>query len=65
MIRPWTPVYAHHHVGDGAWDADLAGLMDQDAWPVGMRVIVRKERPHPGAQLRSEDAFTRVRRVSL
>jgi hypothetical protein len=25
------------------------------AWPTGMRVIVRKERPHPGAQLRFTD----------
>ena len=25
-------------------------------WPPGMRVIVRKERPHPGAQLRLTDA---------
>jgi Transposase DDE domain group 1 len=28
---------------------DLAG------WPEGMRVIIRKERPHPGAQLRFTD----------
>jgi hypothetical protein len=25
-------------------------------WPMGMRLIVRKERPHPGAQLRFTDA---------
>jgi Transposase DDE domain group 1 len=25
------------------------------SWPKGMRVIVRKERPHPGAQLRITD----------
>jgi hypothetical protein len=24
---------------------------DLDGWPEGMRVIVRRERPHPGAQL--------------
>ena len=29
--------------------------MDLTGWPKGMRVIVRKERPHPGAQLRFED----------
>ena len=29
--------------------------MDLTGWPAGMRVIVRKERPHPGAQLRFED----------
>jgi len=29
--------------------------MDLSSWPAGMRVIVRKERPHPGAQLRFGD----------
>jgi hypothetical protein len=29
--------------------------MDLAAWPKGMRVIVRKERPHPGAQMRFTD----------
>ena len=42
-------------VRDGAWVADIAGLLDLDGWPGGMRVIVRKERPHPGAQLRFTD----------
>ena len=32
------------------------GLLDLTGWPKGMRVIVRKERPHPGAQLRFTDA---------
>jgi hypothetical protein len=30
-------------------------MLDMSAWPAGMRVIVRKERPHPGAQLRFSD----------
>ena len=52
----WTPAYdAHDQVRDGAWVAELTGLMDLSGWPPGMRVIVRKERPHPGAQLRFED----------
>jgi hypothetical protein len=42
-------------VRDGAGVADIAGLLDLDGWPGGMRVIVRKERPHPGAQLRFTD----------
>jgi hypothetical protein len=42
-------------VRDGAWVADITGLLDLDSWPAGMRVIVRKERPHPGAQLRLTD----------
>ena len=29
--------------------------MELGSWPAGMRVIVRKERPHPGAQLRFDD----------
>src|SRR5690606_12561858 len=31
------------------------GLLDLSTWPKGMRVLVRKERPHPGAQLRFTD----------
>ena len=41
--------------GRGAWVAELTGLLDLSSWPAGMRVIVRKERPHPGAQLRFTD----------
>ncbi|NTW42460.1 MAG: IS1380 family transposase [Cellulomonadaceae bacterium] len=52
----WTPAYdAEDQVRDGAWVAELTGLLDLRRWPAGMRVIVRKERPHPGAQLRFED----------
>ena len=35
--------------------AELTGLLDLAGWPAGMRVIVRRERPHPGAQLRFTD----------
>jgi hypothetical protein len=53
----WTPAYdADGRVRDGAWVAELTGLLDLTDWPRGMRVIVRKERPHPGAQLRLTDA---------
>jgi Transposase DDE domain group 1 len=49
----WTPAYdGDGEVREGAWVADITGLLDLDGWPAGMRVIVRKERPHPGAQLR-------------
>ena len=52
----WTPAYdGDGQVRDGAWVADITGLLDLDSWPGGMRVIVRKERPHPGAQLRFTD----------
>jgi hypothetical protein len=54
--RAWTPAYdADGQVRDGAWVAELTGLLDLSSWPQGMRVIVRKERPHPGAQLRFTD----------
>lgn len=52
----WAPAYdAHDKVRDGAWVAELTGLLDLTGWPKGMRVIARKERPHPGAQLRITD----------
>ena len=52
----WTPAYdGDGQVRDGAWVADITGMPDLSSWPAGMRVIVRKERPHPGAQLRFTD----------
>jgi hypothetical protein len=52
----WTPAYdGDGQVRDGAWVADITGLLDLSSWPARMRVIVRKERPHPGAQLRFTD----------
>ena len=35
--------------------AEFTGLLDMTCWPEGMRVIVRREHPHPGAQLRFDD----------
>src|SRR5215469_358910 len=52
----WTPAYdGDGQVRKGAWVADISGLLDLEGWPAGMRVIVRRERPHPGAQLRFTD----------
>ncbi|MET7461261.1 IS1380 family transposase [Nonomuraea sp. NPDC005501] len=52
----WTPAYnADRQPRPGAWVAELTGLLELTGWPKGMRVIVRKERPHPGAQLRFTD----------
>jgi hypothetical protein len=52
----WTPAYdAEGEARPGAWVAEITGMLDLSAWPAGMRVIVRKERPHPGAQLRFSD----------
>lgn len=41
---------------DGAWIAELTNQVDLSAWPEHTRLIVRRERPHPGAQLRFTDA---------
>ena len=40
---------------DGAWVAEATGLIDLSSWPEGSRLILRKERPHPGAQLTFTD----------
>jgi hypothetical protein len=63
----WTPAYQARkpraaetgvqiQPRDGAWVAEATGLVDLSAWPPGTRLILRKERPHPGAQLRITDA---------
>ena len=39
----------------GAAVLEVTGLLDLSRWPAGMRVIIRRERPHPGAQLRLTD----------
>ena len=52
----WTPAWdADGQPRDGAWVAELTGLLNLTGWPKGMRIIARKERPHPGAQLRITD----------
>ena len=52
----WTPAYdADGTPRDGPWVAE-ATVLDLSGWPPGMRVIVRAERPHPGAQLRFTDS---------
>jgi hypothetical protein len=54
--RVWEPACdADGEARPGAWVAELTGLLDLAGWPAGMRVIVRRERPHPGAQLRFTD----------
>ncbi|TDC74135.1 IS1380 family transposase [Actinomadura sp. 7K507] len=52
----WQCAYdADRRPRPGAWVAELTGMLDLSSWPKGMRVIVRRERPHPGAQLRFTD----------
>jgi hypothetical protein len=63
----WTPAYqarkpraaetgTQTEPRDGAWVAEATGLISLSGWPPGTRLILRKERPHPGAQLRITDA---------
>jgi hypothetical protein len=56
--KAWIPaVHAAGRHRDGAHVAELTGLLPAGAltdYPPGTRVLVRRERPHPGAQL---DAF--------
>jgi hypothetical protein len=63
----WTPAYQARkpraaedgvqiEPRDGAWVAEASGCVDLTGWPTGTRLILRKERPHPGAQLRTTDA---------
>lgn len=49
----WYPaIDTSGHVRDGAWVADLTGLLPaDDRFPAGTQFILRRERPHPGAQL--------------
>ena len=35
--------------------AEATGMIDLSSWPDGSRLILRKERPHPGAQLTFTD----------
>ncbi|WP_214111419.1 IS1380 family transposase [Acrocarpospora catenulata] len=52
----WEVAYdADRQPRPGAWVAELTGMLDLSSWPKGMRVIARRERPHPGAQLRFTD----------
>jgi hypothetical protein len=54
--RAWTPAVDD----DGAprengHVVEVTDALDLSVWPEGSRVIVRRERPHPGAQLRLAD----------
>ena len=50
--KTWTPATdADGGIREGGDVTELTGLLDLTGWPDGMRIIVRRERPHPGAQL--------------
>ncbi len=58
LIPPqcWHPaIEACDDLREGAWAAEATGMIDLSSWPEGSRLILRKERPHPGAQLTFTD----------
>jgi hypothetical protein len=53
----WYPaISADRGIRDGAWVGEVTDLVDLSKWPAGTRLILRKERPHPGAQLSFTDS---------
>jgi hypothetical protein len=53
----WYPaIEAGGDLREGAWVAEATPLVNLSTWPTGTRLVLRKERPHPGAQLRFTDA---------
>jgi hypothetical protein len=62
----WSPaVETDGAIRHGAWVAELTGLVDLGAWPSGSRLIVRKEHPHPGAQLSLFDMVEGMRHTAF
>jgi hypothetical protein len=52
----WRPAIGQDgETRQGAWVAEITDRLDLSTWPEGCRVIVRRERPHPGAQLSFTD----------
>jgi hypothetical protein len=52
----WRPALRQNgEIRDGAQVAEITDLLDFYDWPQRSRVIVRRERPHPGAQLSFTD----------
>jgi hypothetical protein len=50
--RSWRPARRQDgETREGAAVAELTSRLELGAWPTGTRVLVRRERPHPGAQL--------------
>lgn len=54
--RCWMPALSTDgELREGAWVAEATTMIDLATWPAGSRLILRKERPHPGAQLTFAD----------
>jgi hypothetical protein len=67
-LDAWEPAYdTDNQSRGGANIAELTSVLDVEDRPEGMRIIVRREQSHPGAQLRFDDVggyrLTRSRRI--
>ena len=62
----WHPaVDADGQRRDGAEVVELTEFVNLDTWPAGTRLIVRRERPHPGAQLSLFDTIEGFRHTAF
>jgi hypothetical protein len=62
----WHPaIDAGGHRRDGAEVVELTEFIDLSTWPTGTRLIVRRERPHPGAQLSLFDTIEGFRHTAF
>jgi hypothetical protein len=65
-VRQWIPaIGADGGLRDGAQIAEITGLVPDDGYPAGTRFIVRREIPHPGAQLSLFDTIEGFRHQVL
>ncbi len=53
----WTAALTQDGVprDDGAWVAEITAQLDLSSWPAGSRMLMRREVPHPGAQMSFTD----------
>src|SRR5205814_9788368 len=62
QARDWIPaIDADGELRDGAEICEITGLAPATGYPQGTRFIVRRERPHPGAQLSLFDTIEGMR----
>jgi len=62
----WAPaIEPDGDIREGAEVVEITRLVDLAAWPLGSRLIVRRERPHPGAQLSLFDTVNEHRHTAF
>ena len=58
-LKPWRwrrALTSDDELREGGWVAELPTAQMPAGWPAGSRLLVRRERPHPGAQLSFTDS---------